>query len=226
MPWPDPSVVDVLAEECDLVSRVVLPLSPDAFEMPTRCEAWDVKELLGHMYRDVDRLIEYRDEPAPAEPDTDAVSYWRRYDPVDDAPRIANRAVEIAKGYEMGADLARAFEVRWREAVDVTKQLEPDRIYKTFAPAMRLDEFVETRVLEIAVHGLDLARAIGRPPWISQRAADMTRHILLGLLRAEPPRSLGWDEVTFIEKATGRQPLSPPEREALGERAERFPLLA
>jgi uncharacterized protein (TIGR03083 family) len=225
MPWPDSSVVDVLAEECDHVSRVVLTLSPDAFETPTRCEAWNVKELLGHMYRDVDRLIEYRGEPAPAEPDADAVSYWRRYDPVDDSPGIAHRAIEIAKGFETGADLARAFEVRWREAVNVAKQLEPDRIYRTFAPAMRLDEYVKTRVLEIVVHGLDLARAIGRPPWISPRAADVTRHVLLELLGAEPPRSLGWDEVTFIETATGRRPLSPPEQEVLGERTERFPLL-
>jgi uncharacterized protein (TIGR03083 family) len=226
VPWPHPSVVDVLADECDLVSRVVLPLSAVAFETPTRCEAWDVKALLGHMYRDVDRIIEYKDVQAPAAPNADAVSYWRRYDPVDDAPRIADRAIEIAKAYDTGTDLARAFDVRWREAVDVAKQLEPDRIYMTFAPAMRLDEYVKTRVLEIAVHGLDMARAIGRPPWITPRAENVTTEILMGLLGAEPPASLGWDGVTFIETGTGRRPLAPSEREALGELAERFPLLA
>ena len=74
-----------LAEESRRAAAVVLELDEAAFALPTRCPPWDVKALLGHLYRDVDRIPEYRDLPAGA-PDTDGVTYWRRYDPFGDAP--------------------------------------------------------------------------------------------------------------------------------------------
>jgi uncharacterized protein (TIGR03083 family) len=225
VPWPDPSPVDVLEAECERVAEVVLGLAPDAFALPTRCPPWDVKALLGHVYRDVDRILQYRDEPAGA-PDTTAITYWRSYDPVADGPDIAARAIEVADGYDGGQDLARAFDRRWREAVAAARAMKPDRPIATFRPTLRLDEYVRTRVLELAVHGLDLARALDRAPWITPGAADVVRTILVGLLGAAPPAELGWEGVTFIESGTGRRGLTDAERAALGERAARFPLLA
>jgi hypothetical protein len=43
-----------------------------------------------------------------------------------------------------------------------------------------------------------------------------------GLLGA--PRSLGWDELTYVLKGTGRLPLSGADRTSLGQEADRFPL--
>jgi hypothetical protein len=51
---PDP--VEALRDECELVSQTVLGLAEDRFAGPTRLPAWNVKELLGHMYRDIDLL--------------------------------------------------------------------------------------------------------------------------------------------------------------------------
>jgi len=85
---------------------------------------------------------------------------------------------------------------------------------------------VKTRVLEIAVHGLDLADALGRPPWITPGGAAITRAILEGLLGGAPPPGLEWDDVAFIEAGTGRRPLTGADRAVLGEAATAFPLLA
>lgn len=225
MAWTEPSDVDTLAAECERVSEVVLALAEDEFDAATRCPPWDVKALLGHMYRDVDRIVQYRDVPAGA-PDATAVSYWRSYDPVADAPDIAARAQEVANGFGSGTDLARAFDRRWREAAAAARALPPDRSIRTFGPTLRLEEYVRTRVLEIAVHGLDLADALGRAPWMTPGAAHVVRRILVGLLGGDPPAPLGWDDVTFIETGTGRRRPTSSELEALGERAALLPLLA
>ncbi|MGH2634576.1 MAG: maleylpyruvate isomerase N-terminal domain-containing protein [Actinomycetota bacterium] len=225
MPWTDPSPVNALTGECERVADVVLALDEGAFSLPTRCPPWDVKALLGHLYRDVDRILQYRDEPA-GRPNTTAVSYWRSYDRVGDAPAIAARAVEIADVHPTGRALARAFDARWREAVAAALEMSPDRPYRTFRPTLRLDEFVKTRVLELAVHGLDLADSLGREPWITPGSVEVVRAILIGLLEDDLPAELDWDDVTFIEAGTGRRRLLGTERATLGERADRFPLLS
>jgi uncharacterized protein (TIGR03083 family) len=217
--------LEALAAECELVSKVALELPEEDFVLPTRCTAWNVKELLGHMYRDVDRTNTALDEPPSSAADTDSVSYWRAYDPIVDAPDIADRARQIAESYGWGSELAVAWDDMWREALARAEQAERTRIVKTWGPALTLDEFLRTRVLEITVHGLDLADALKWPPWATEAGLSTTTQILIGLLGEEPPAALDWDPVTFIDKGTGRTQLTDAERGMLGAPAERFPLL-
>ncbi len=221
----DPDVLDVLAAECGLVSEVVGGLSEDEFGLPTRCPPWDVKVLLAHMWRDMDRVRTALATAPPAEADTTAVTYWRSYDPVVDAPDISDRAREVAAGFATGAGLARSFGQNWREGLEAARREDLGRIVVTWGPALRLDEFLATRVLEIGVHGLDLAAALGRDPSITSGGVAVVRGILVGLLGQEPPAVLGWDDVAFIEVGTGRRPLAANEREVLGAAAGLFPLL-
>src|SRR5207248_4446228 len=94
--------LETLAAECGLVSGVVLELPEEDFLLPTRCAAWNVKELLAHMYRDVDRINAALAAPGPPVADTDAVSYWRAYDPSVDAAAIAGRAKDLAASFGWG----------------------------------------------------------------------------------------------------------------------------
>ena len=70
----------------------------------------------------------------------------------------------------------------------------------------------------LAVHGLDLAAALDRGPWMTPLAAEVTEELLLpagNRLRADA----GWDRVTLIAKLTGRCPATSAESaliEALG----------
>ncbi|WP_433303110.1 maleylpyruvate isomerase N-terminal domain-containing protein [Actinoplanes sp. CA-030573] len=98
---------------------------------------------------------------------------------------------------------------------------EPDgRLIRTrHGDAMLLSEFLVTRVVELALHGLDVSDAAGRPPWLTPAATDC----VLGLLFTAPPvvAGLGWDPVTVLRKTTGRAPVTPAEAEALARAGRR-----
>jgi hypothetical protein len=82
---------------------------------------------------------------------------------------------------------------------------------------MLLTEFLRTRVLELAVHGLDLAVALGREPWMTRPAAQVTEELLLPAPAAATLRArTGWDRVTAIGALTGRRPVTPAEARLIG----------
>jgi uncharacterized protein (TIGR03083 family) len=219
------STLEALEFECALVSEVVTGLSESDFGLATRCAPWDVKVLLGHLWRGVGRIVEYAVAPEPATADDDAVTYWRAYDPIADGAKISAGASEVADRFGAGPELARSFDEHRRACVEAARGMDGGRLVSTRFTTIRLDEFLATRVLEMAVHGLDLAAALGRRPWITIAGAEITCSILTGLLGGSPPAALGWGDVAFIEIGTGRRDLAESERRVVGGAAERFPLL-
>ena len=99
--------LEALAAESVAAEAALRATSSDGFGRPTRCPAWDVRGLAGHMLRDVDRVPEYLAAPAPAQADTDAASYFTSYDPAD-APDVAARSrPRGARGWSSRAGRAR-----------------------------------------------------------------------------------------------------------------------
>ncbi|MFB8212969.1 hypothetical protein [Streptomyces sp. NPDC056010] len=76
---------------------------------------------------------------------------------------------------------------------------------------MLLSEFLLTRVVEVAVHGLDLADALGREPWLTSAAGDAVLELLLGAGQMAAVGKLGWSQSHFLRKVTGREPLDEKE---------------
>lgn len=218
--------LEALEAECARIERATSGLAEAAFGLPTRCPPWDVKALLAHLWRAVDRIPEYAAEPEPTSADADAVSYWRAYDPVGDAPTIATRSFELADRFATGAELAASFARHWRHCAGMARRMPPDRLLATRFTSIRLDEFLATRVVEASVHGLDLARALGTDPWLTSAGAAITGAILGCLFGRDAPFPGGWADVDAIELGTGRRALRPDERTALGDDAGRLPLLA
>lgn len=216
--------LEALAAESVAAEAALRATSSDGFGRQTRCPAWDVRGLAGHMLRDVDRIPEYLAAPAPAEADTGAASYFTSYDPAD-APDVAARSIERAASFASTDDLVDAFALTWRSGVDLARREGPDRLVQVqWGPRLRLDDYLDTRVLELAVHGLDLADALGIDPWLSVDGGAIVRALLTSLLEAPPPQE--WDDVELADKGTGRVPLSPRDRDALVASADRFPLLS
>jgi uncharacterized protein (TIGR03083 family) len=219
--------VEALKGECELVSQLVLGLPEENFAKPTRLPEWNVKELLGHMTRGVNRINEFLDAPAPPASDTDSISYWTRFDPVTDSAGVAERGKAVAAEYESGQQLAAAWDETWRRATGRAATEDRTRLVEvSWGPALTLDEYVKTRVLEITVHRMDMEHALGLKGWGTDAAISIVDEILEGLLGEEPPTELEWDAVDFIDVGTGRRPLTDSEREILGDLADRFPLLA
>jgi uncharacterized protein (TIGR03083 family) len=221
-----PGAIEALKLECELVSDAGLALKEADFDLPTRCEAWNVKELLAHMYRDVERTIVGLHEKGAGEPDSDAVTYWKTYDPIADGPSIADRAKLRAASYGSAHELAVVWDDMWKRSVDMAMGQPPSRPVMTWGPILTLEHFITTRVVEITVHGMDMADALERDAWATQEAVDLTTEVLGEILGEEPTPDLGWGDLTFIEKGTGRQPLTRGEREILGRLSEKFPLLS
>lgn len=219
------ALLETLDEETRRSIDVVRELPDEAFAVPTRCPPWDVRVLVGHMVRDLDRVLTYLADPAPEAADTDLVAYWRSYDPQAEGPRITASSIETADRYGTPAELVEGFDSTLRRCLEEAGREDPARVLGTRLTSIRLDEFLKTRILEIGVHGLDLAAALNRRPWLTPAAASVVLSILIGLFGGDPAPALGWSDLTFIETATGRRPLTEAERSVLGDGADAFPLL-
>jgi len=219
------ALLETLDDEARRSIDAVRELPAEAFAAPTRCPPWDVQVLVGHMVHDLDRVQTYLADPAPEATITDSVTYFGSYDPRAEGPRITANSIESADRYGTPAELVDGFDSALRRCLEEAGREDPARVLGTRLTAIRLDEFLKTRILEIGVHGMDLAAALGREPWLTSAAASVVLSILVGLLGDDPAPALGWSDLTFIETATGRRPLTDAERAVLGELAEAFPVL-
>jgi uncharacterized protein (TIGR03083 family) len=220
-------LVRVLRGECEAVSGVVLDLDEGAFATATRCEGWHLKQLLGHMYRDIDRISVYLAAEAPPIATHDAASYFQVHHGGPDsahARMVARLARGVADAYPSGRALADAWDREWRTVLDRAAATDRRRLVLTFAPALELGEYLQTRIVEITIHGLDLADALGQKPWATLSGLMITTGVLERMLGSRLPADLGWSTIQFAEIATGRRAIGPSDTETLGELAARFPL--
>ncbi|MEV4825711.1 maleylpyruvate isomerase N-terminal domain-containing protein [Micromonospora sp. NPDC049274] len=130
-----------------------------------------------------------------------------------------SEAARIGAGGRLAGQVRRAalsveFERAWQAADAAVADAPPGRVLRTrHGDAMSLTEFLRTRVVEVGVHGLDLAAALGRPPWLTPQAEAVIADLLTGGRPA--PAGLGWDRLTVIRKTTGRATLTVPEQAAI-----------
>lgn len=127
------------------------------------------------------------------------------------AARIA-LAQEYAAEQVNGAGLVQGFDATWQEVDRLCGAESAGRVVRTrHGDPMLLSEFLVTRVVEVAVHGLDLADALERDSWLTPQAADVVQNLLLGSDGAVALEQLGWSQLLFLRKATGRDPITEEE---------------
>lgn len=232
--------LEVLIAEAERLSENLRDLDDDAWALPTACEPWNVKELLGHIAVTISWLpgMLHSPAPIPREPEDPLVSAQGYYRP---DPRFSSetnsRRIELGREYAArttgnGATALAMFEHEWRRAAAMCAAEPEGRVVRTrHGDAMLLNDFLVTRVVEVAVHGLDLAAAVHREPWLGESAAELLAVLLMddgggvdGVGDSEDSadsgaeqvrRQLGWEPATFVAKATGRQPVSEAERAEL-----------
>ena len=98
----------------------------------------------------------------------------------------------------------------------------PAMLRTRWGDAMLLTDVLVTRVVELAVHGLDLAAGLDQEPWTTPEAAGVTERLLLGSQAIGTPATMGWDRLAFIRKATGRVPLTDDEARLMTEHGVRW----
>jgi uncharacterized protein (TIGR03083 family) len=211
-------IVKAFGAESQRLSEVLAGVDDAAFARASGCPPWSVAELAFHVRMTIGRLPGMLDGPSLAPAGAGLVSatgYYRadgRFSDATHADRIRSAQLGAAALPDAGAR-ARDFRTAREQAWGLLQVTPPGRVVRTrHGDPMLLSEFLRTRVFELAVHGLDLAAALEREPWMTGLAAEVTGELLVpasagARLRAET----GWDRVTLIAKLTGRSPLTSVE---------------
>lgn len=222
------ATIAAVGAEAAVLTSVVAELTDSDLVRPTPCPPWTVAGLLAHVIIAVGRVaqaLEGRgDGSVPAAGLVTAAGYYQpdhRFSPAVNADRI-----ELARALadRLGSAAAIAAELRrcCLAAVTMLSESPADRVVVTrHGDPMLATEFARTRVIELGVHGLDLAIGLGLPPWLTPQAAGVLEELLLqegdgGPAAASTLRaSLGTDRAGLIAKLTGRAELTAREGQVL-----------
>ncbi|GGN36135.1 uncharacterized protein (TIGR03083 family) [Actinoplanes campanulatus] len=206
------SVRAALDAECEAFVRALRALPPSAWDLPTRCTPWTVRDVVGHVITVLGRVPAMVAAPEPETADVSATGYYR----ADDRFGAEANAERVRTAQALTGDLATRLADVAAQVRTVCSPEPDDRLVRTrHADAMLLGDFLLTRIVETTVHGVDVADAAGVPPWLTGPAGERVLALLFGPLWRESVAALGGDPLTVIRKATGRAPLTPVERDRL-----------
>jgi uncharacterized protein (TIGR03083 family) len=211
-------MVATLDRELEALLSVLDELTPKEWSLETRLNlgrgpGWDVLTAVIHIGISMSMLPAVVAEPAIGKtaPEITRVTHFI-FDVNKFAPIVDTLARDAAQGATPRSTLD-ALRKTVGATIAAARETPPDFIGKAFFGTMRLDDVLPTRVLEAAVHGLDLSDALGREPHLTAGARDVTVHLLEELFEhlhhEERPASLT-DPITFIEVATGRRSNQDP----------------
>jgi uncharacterized protein (TIGR03083 family) len=220
------AALDALDVEAAALSAVIRSLTPGDLATMTNCPPWTLHELIVH----IADSIRVADQPLPDAPSRErprtAADYYRR--PERDTDAYRQRNVEHAQTSAAAVpDATARFDSEAAHTLGVLRRDDTARVVliPRVGP-MVLAEWIVTRVIAVAVHALDVAITLDRPPWTTEAALRVTRPVFVDLLGGHPPDSPRWTGHGFLAAATGRRPLSGADRYELGQLADRLPLLS
>jgi uncharacterized protein (TIGR03083 family) len=187
---------------------------------PSPCAPWTIGELACHVLIGASRIGPALAEPErAADPLISTAEYYRRdqrFSAATNADRIET-ASALATQLRAPAAMAAELERRCRESAELLAAAPPDRtIITRHGDRMLLIDFARTRVVELALHGLDLATGLSRQPWLTTEAADVLDDLLLPAGGSSTLcRDLGCDRVGLIARLTGRISVSGADQQVL-----------
>ncbi|MGA4668389.1 maleylpyruvate isomerase family mycothiol-dependent enzyme [Propionibacteriaceae bacterium Y1923] len=163
---------------------------------------WTLAELAAHSMRAWTTLTQYLADPEPTgETPISAVVYLAEGMATDGVHAgVEQRARQDAA--EIGTSLAAAAREAAAAARDALDEAPDSRLVTTRFGVLALRDFLRTRNLELVVHGLDLAKALGVEP--PPELVEATVPAMLLLTQVAVERGMA---VPLLEAAAGRAPL-------------------
>lgn len=192
---------DVFASAAHSFARLVQVLPADSFDGPGLGE-WDLRALVGHTSRSLITVSTYLQAPASTADLAGPVEYYaamRGFMSDAGAEAIIERGRQA--GRDLGSDPAAAVDALASRALDDIDEAGDPLITVIGGFGIALSQYLPTRVFELAVHSLDIARATGI-------SADLPAEVLeaAGVLATQIAVKLGEGE-TVLMALTGRTEL-------------------
>ncbi|CAM5491042.1 sterol carrier family protein [Streptomyces abikoensis] len=147
--------------------------------LPARCGERTVRDLLVHIALSVDLVARLIDEPAPPAREITAVQWATAPAPAGIAGTIARSDTDAAPAALLDAAAERF--------AGLAAATPPDRLLATPAGAMRLDDFLVTRCVELVVRTDELATALGTEIRQDRQALAAATRLLADALAAKAP---------------------------------------
>ncbi len=146
---------------------------------------WDMRGLTGHASRALTTVETYLAAPAAGPRLEGPVSYFLTIRGDASPAAIAQRGRET--GQALGHDPAAAVRELVHRITELIRHTPDEALVATPAGTMKLVDYLPTRSFELAVHGLDLARALGLPTPASLQPAIAASLELAGAIGARLP---------------------------------------
>ncbi|MET1051383.1 MAG: maleylpyruvate isomerase family mycothiol-dependent enzyme [Mycetocola sp.] len=159
----------------DVFVSLVHGIRPDQWET-LGLGLWSVRSLVGHTARALITVGDYLELDPATQVDMETAGdyYGQIYLVYTNPEAIAQRGVEA--GVALGDDQAARIEALKDRALTLILAQEPSRLVSLGGMGIPLDEYLKTRVFELVVHSIDIARATGQearfdPDLIEETAA-------------------------------------------------------
>jgi uncharacterized protein (TIGR03083 family) len=122
---------------------------------------WDLRSLVGHASRSLITVSTYLAQPAEREDITSPQEYYARVTPaaLGISPEGVAKRGRLA-GRDLGDDPAATVDELVSRVLDELSDAENPLIQVIGGLGIRLHTYLPTRTFELAVHGLDIARAV------------------------------------------------------------------
>lgn len=199
-------------------------LGEDGLARPSRCLGWSRADLLFHLLLDAQRALVTFATPAVGEPDVDYVSYWAPFRPGAEGYAAHARFVRrVASSYRSDLVIAKLWAETAAAAAHAAETLPADVKLATQSHVLYAGDFLATLAVEATIHHLDLVAGDESLAGPSGPGLAVTRKTLDAALGELVP--VGWDDVDYVLKATGRAELTADDHARLGGLVARFPLL-
>jgi uncharacterized protein (TIGR03083 family) len=142
---------------------LVREIPAEAWDGPGLGE-WDLRALVGHTSRSLITVSTYLQQPAETEDITAPHEYYAMVNPSAlglDPADVVERGRQA--GRDLGDDPASAVDELVSRVLDELAVAGDPLITVLGGAGIRLHTYLPTRTFELAVHGLDIARAVGIP---------------------------------------------------------------
>jgi Mycothiol maleylpyruvate isomerase N-terminal domain len=206
--------IDILAEELSRVEHAFRALSPEQWQATTQLDPvdltlprWTLFELAGHFDISIGlarMLMAGRDNSQPARDRTSFFINPRS----ESAPVVYEYAYTMVEG-KAPADMPDVLHETFTKTIGEARATPEDTVGPGYFAAMRVDEFIASRIVEAVVHGLDLTLPLRLESIASKEGVAVTAAILDDLLAR---RTLGQrpdaltDDLDWVIAASGRAP--------------------